>query len=374
MTQHDQFGIEEEFFVIDAATHAMQKRVSAGFHEELEDRLGSGMRHGGPHWRVGTAMTPGISMREALEELRHLRRAAGQVGAQHGLGLMAAGTHPTASWDDGRGAKNGKKPEGAMADVRDLAQRSLVCGLHVHVELPDPDMRVDVMRRIVPYIPHFIALSTSSPFWGARQTGLMGYRLAAHDELPRTGLPEMFENTAAYERYVDALVSSRMMDTSGYVWWVVRPALDAPWLELRAPDSCTRLEDTVAIAALYRALVRFLVRNPHHNAGADSVEHAIASENKWRAQRYGVHGSFVDLAQRRAISVRDAVEGLLNLVADDAADLGCLDEMMGARAIVEQGTSADMQLAVFQEAQHRMGNRKDALKAVKHWLAQTTLH
>ncbi|MGQ3674114.1 carboxylate-amine ligase [Xanthobacter sp. TB0139] len=374
MTQHYQFGIEEEFFVIDVGSKAMQKRIPAGFHEELGERLGSAARHGGLQWRVGTVSAFGTSMREAQDELRHLRRSVGQVGAQHGLGLMAAGTHPTASWEDGRGGKGDKKLKAAMADMRASAPRSMVCSLHVHVALPDPDMRVDVMRRIVPYIPHFIALSTSSPFWGARQTGVMGYRLAAHDDVPRTGLPEMFENNAAYERYVDALASARMMDASGYVWWVVRPALDAPWLELRAPDSCTRLEDAVAIAALYRALVRFLVRNPHHNARADSVDHAIAAENKWRAQRYGVHGSFVDLAQRRAISVRDAVEGVLNLVSDDAADLGCLDEMSGVRAIVEQGTSADMQLAVFQEAQHRMGNKKDALKAVKHWLAQTTLH
>lgn len=378
MTQSYQFGIEEEFFVIDAASRAIHKRRPAGFHQELAERLGRATRQGARAdallpWQVGVSTAPTASMEDAAADLRHLRHVAATVGAQHGLGILAAGTHPTAMWDSARDAK-ASRYDSMVTDLQMMAERSMVCGMHVHVELPDPDMRVDVMRRIVPYIPHFIALSTSSPFWASKQTGLMGYRLAASDELPRTGLPEMFEDNAAYERYVNALVSARMMSDSSSVWWVVRPSRTAPTLELRAPDSCTRLEDTLAIAALYRALVRFLVRNPHHNAGVGTVDRAIADENKWRAQRYGVHGSFVDLAQNRAIAVRDAVEGVLNLVAEDADALGSLKELMQIRTIIEQGTSADMQLAMFEEARHRTGNKRDALVAVKTWLAQTTQH
>ncbi len=377
MAQHYQFGIEEEFFVIDSASRAIQKRLTAGFRQELAERVEGGTGQGQLAdallpWQVGVSTAPTSSMQDAADGLRHLRQVAGMVGEQHGLGILAAGTHPTAVWDSGRDAKTSRY-DAMVTDLQMLAERSMVCGLHVHVELPDPDMRVDVMRRIVPYIPHFIALSTSSPFWASKQTGLMGYRLAASDELPRTGLPEMFEDNPAYERYVNALVSARMMSDSSSVWWVVRPSRTSPTLELRAPDSCTRLEDTLAIAALYRALVRFLVRNPHHNAGVGTVDRAIADENKWRAQRYGVHGSFVDLAQRRAIAVRDAVEGLLNLVAEDADALGSLKELTQIRTIAEQGTSADMQLAMFEEARHRTGNKRDAFLAVKAWLAHTTL-
>jgi len=372
MSQHYRFGIEEEFFVVDAVTKAVRRRMPQAFFEHLREELGPSVTVEMLQAQLEISTRPATTALGARDELRHLRQTAGQVAAGHGLAFIAAGTHPTATWDGARATKT-HRYDGLMNDLQMLGERNMVCGLHVHVELPDPDQRVDVMRRIIPYIPHFIALATSSPFWASRQTGLMGYRLAAYDELPRTGLPEMFPSAADYERYVDALVSARAITDSSYVWWSIRPSRKLPTLELRAPDSCTRLDDTIAIAALYRSLVRFLVRNPHHNAEAGAVDRAIADENKWRAQRYGVHGSFVDLAQRRAVSVRDAVEGLVNLVAEDAEALDCHHDLMHVRTIAEAGTSADVQLAVFQEAQHRTGNRSEALQAVQSWLAQATL-
>lgn len=372
MTGDYSFGIEEEFFVVDAVTHSVQRRMPAGFFDELKEQLGDSVSVEMLQAQLEITTRPSIGSGSALDELRDLRHAVADVAAQHGLGVIAAGTHPTATWDGVR-ATRANRYDGVMNDLKMLGERNMVCGLHVHVELPDPDERVNVMRRMVPYIPHFIALSTSSPFWGAKQTGLMGYRLAAYDELPRTGLPEMFESNAAYERYVDALVSARAIADSSYVWWTIRPSRNLPTLELRAPDSCTRIVDTVAIAALFRALARFLVRNPHHNRDVGAVDRAIADENKWRAQRYGVHGSFVDLAERRALSVRDAVDGLVHLVGEDAEALGCLDALLHVRTIAEGGTSADVQLAVFQEALHRTGKRNEAFDAVKTWLAHTTM-
>lgn len=372
MCEHYRFGIEEEFFVVDAETNAVQRRMPEGFFAELKDTLGSAVTGELLQSQIEIATTPRTAMGDALEDLRELRQSVAAVAAAHGLAVIASGTHPTATWE-GVKASRANRYDGLMHDLQMLGERNMLCGLHVHVELPDPDQRVDVMRRMVPYLPHFIALSTSSPFWGSRHTGLMGYRLAAYDELPRTGLPEMFASAADYERYVDALVQARAITDSSYVWWAMRPSRKLPTLELRAPDSCTRMADSVAIAALYRALARFLVRNAHHNAEAGAVERAIADENKWRAQRYGVHGSFVDLKERRAVSVRDAVDGLVNLVAQDAEALGCLDALLHVRTIAEVGTSADIQLAVFNEAQHRTGNRAEALKAVKSWLAHATL-
>lgn len=372
MSNDYSFGIEEEFFVVDAHTKAVQRRMPAGFFDELKDRLGESVSVEMLQSQLEIATRPTTGIGSAQDEIRGLRHAVSQVAGEHGLAVIAAGTHPTATWDGVR-ATRAHRYDGVMNDLKMLGERNMVCGLHVHVELPDPDQRVNVMRRMVPYIPHFIALSTSSPFWGAKQTGLMGYRLAAYDELPRTGLPEMFENSGDYERYVEAMVAARAITDSSYVWWAIRPSRQLPTLELRAPDSCTRSGDTVAIAALYRALVRFLVRNPHHNRDVGPVDRAIADENKWRAQRYGVHGSFVDLAQRRAVAVRDAVDGLVNLVSSDAEALGCLDALLRVRTIAEEGTSADVQLAVFQEAQHRTGNRTEALGAVKSWLATTTV-
>lgn len=372
MTSTYKFGIEEEFFVVDAETKAVQRRMPSGFFADLKDGLGGAVTVELLQSQLEIATNPATRSGGALDELRDLRGKASRIAAEHGLAFIAAGTHPTASWD-GVHHTQANRYDGLMQDLQMLGERNMVCGLHVHVELPDPDQRVDVMRRMLPYLPHFIALATSSPFWGSKQTGLMGYRLAAYDELPRTGLPELFEDNAAYQAYVDALVSARAITDSSYVWWALRPSAKHPTLELRAPDSCTRVEDAVAIATLYRALVRYLVRTPAHNAGIGTVHRAIANENKWRAQRYGIHGSFVDLEERRAVPVPDAVEQLLNLVADDADALGALDALMHLRTIAASGTSADMQLAIFQEAHHRTGNRGEGLNAVKNWLAQTTL-
>ncbi len=263
--------------------------------------------------------------------------------------------------------------DNVMEDLQMIGQRNMLCGLHVHVELPDPDDRVDIMMRMLPYLPLFIALATSSPFWRARPTGLKGYRLAAYDELPRTGVPELFRTPAEYDAYISALVNAGVMEDSSYVWWAIRPSLKHPTLELRAPDSCTLVEDSIAIAALYRTLARRLTRNPWQNWDLTAVTRAIVVENKWRAQRYGVHGTFVDISGNGAISVAEMLEQVIEEVERDALALGCLKEVEHCRTIVGSGTSADTQLAVFEQAQGRSEGRADALRAVTDWIAEATL-
>jgi carboxylate-amine ligase len=141
-----------------------------------------------------------------------------------------------------------------MDDLQLIGLRDLLCGMHVHVQLPDGEDRVDVMTRMLPYLPLFVALSTSSPFWTSHCTGLKSYRLAAYDELPRTGVPELFRKTEEFEAYIEALTKAGAIENSSYIWWAIRPSLKHPTLELRAPDSCTFVDDSVAIAALYRSL------------------------------------------------------------------------------------------------------------------------
>jgi carboxylate-amine ligase len=260
--------------------------------------------------------------------------------------------------------------DAVMDDLQMIGQRNMLCGLHVHVELPDPDERVDVMTRMLPYLPLFVALATSSPFWHSRPTGLMGYRLAAYDELPRTGVPELFRTKEEFDAYVAALVRAGVMEDSSFVWWAMRPSRRHPTLELRAPDCCTLVEDSIAIAALYRTLARHLTRNPWLNAEIDAVARAIAVENKWRAQRYGVHGTFV--GDMGAVSVAEMLDQVINDIAPDAAVLGCLRELMHCRTIVRGGTSADTQLAVF--ATHAQGgDATRGLRAVTDWIAAATL-
>jgi carboxylate-amine ligase len=247
----------------------------------------------------------------------------------------------------------------------------MLCGLHVHVELPEANDRVDVMCRMIPYIPLFIALSTSSPFWQSHRTGLKGYRLAAYDELPRTGVPELFRTREEFDAYVQALVRAGVIEDSSYIWWAIRPSHKLPTLELRAPDCCTRLADAIGIAALYRALAHRLFRNPRLNADIDAIARAIIVENKWRAQRYGVEGTFADGRGGGALTVAGMLDHVLNEIADDAEDLGCRAEVEHCRDIVRRGTSADAQLAIY--AEHEADGNERALRAVTDWIAAETL-
>jgi carboxylate-amine ligase len=201
----------------------------------------------------------------------------------------------------------------------------------------------------------------------------MGYRLAAYDELPRTGLPELFKTQAEYDDYVSMLVDSRVIADSSYVWWAVRPSRRFPTLELRAPDACTNVDDTLAVAALYRSLVRHLVLNPGLNAQLSPVSRALIQENKWRAQRYGIHGSFVDEDRRVTVPIGQVLEEVIELVMEDAEALGCEADLARCLAIIERGTSADGQIAVWQSALSSAETPHDALRAVKTWIAHQTL-
>jgi|SRR5579862_196517 len=362
------FGIEEEYFLCDA--HTLQ------VPPETPDALFRRANFGGAgsigreflQAQIEVATEPHCQAGDARRELLRLRQNAAGAAAEHGLSILACGTHPTAYWKEAV-----QSPKDRYAQVMDalqmIGQRNMLCGMHVHVEFPDPTRRVDVMTRMLPYLPLFIALSASSPFWQGRVTGLKGYRLAAYDELPRTGLPELFRGNAEYDAYVDAMVLSGAIADASHLWWAIRPSLKYPTLELRAPDCCTRLDDSLALASLYRALARFLYGHPEHNAEIDVVDRAIAVENKWRAQRYGAQGTFV--TRSGGIAVGDFLNGILQLVAADAEALGCAGELDHCRIIAAEGTSADAQLRVFTENEHEGADI--ALHKVTRWIRDATL-
>src|SRR4051812_32570034 len=274
---------------------------------------------------------------------------------------MASGTHPPPSW---RSSPPSPKPryQEMIEDLRTIGHRNMLCGMHVHVQLPDPEKRFAVMRAMIPYIPLFIALSTSSPFWNSKDTGLKGYRLAAYDELPRTGLPELFETKREYDDYISALTRSGVMPDESYVWWGMRPSSRHPTLELRAPDVCTFVDDALALASLYRALARHFYRRPELSAEVTSVDRAIAVENKWRAQRYGTDCIFA--SKDGPVEIQHMLSSLGERIAEDAEVLGCEKEIEDCKMILARGSSADAQLRIWQE-------RGDLL-AVNRWIASTT--
>ncbi|HTZ00846.1 MAG TPA: carboxylate-amine ligase [Xanthobacteraceae bacterium] len=363
-----QFGIEEEYFLADAETGEVPAETPDSLFETAAFGAPGHIGREFLQAQIEVATEPHDQLDDARIELRQLRLNAAAAAAEHGLSILACGTHPMASWRDSVQSPKDRYDK-VMDDLQMIGQRNMLCGMHVHVEFPDPARRIDVMMRIMPYLPLFIALAASSPFWQRRATGLKGYRLAAYDELPRTGLPELFHTAAEYDAYVDAMVRSGAMADASHLWWAIRPSLKYPTLELRAPDCCTRLDDSIALAALYRSLVRFLYRYPEYETGLDVVDRAIAVENKWRAQRYGSQGSFV--TRSGAVTVADMLDRIIELVEADARALGCPEQVGNCRAIVVEGSSADAQLRIFTENQHE--GAEIALQKVARWIRDATL-
>jgi len=364
-------GMEEEYFLFDAKTRHAVRRVDKKFLSQAQKQLGDHVMTEMLQLQIEVATPPCASMKEVRIYLAHYRRTLGRLAAAHKLGLAALGTFPLAYWPEQ--IVTPKARYGAiMDDLHMIGYRNMLCGMHVHVAVPDVDTRINLVMRLTPFLPLLLALSTSSPFWQGHLTGLAGYRLAAYDELPRTGLPELFRTNEDYSEFVAALPWAKIIPDASYIWWAIRPSLNNPTIELRVADSCTRLDDAIAIAALFRCLVRALDCDRALNAGFDRVGRAITQENKWHAQRYGIGATFVEPFSRSPLTVREWLNQVLDFVAEDAAALDCTAEMEHLHTIVADGTSADRQIEIFSKAMAAGRRRLTALKEVVDWAAAET--
>jgi glutamate---cysteine ligase / carboxylate-amine ligase len=365
------FGIEEEYFVFDVKTRRAATSANDKFIAAARRRLGNRVATEMLQSQIESVSPPCNSMDEMREHLVHCRRVLAEEAAARGLGIAALGTFPLADWPD-QIITPSPRYDAILDDLQMVGLRNMLCGMHVHVELPDPNSRVDLMMRLTPYLPLLLALSTSSPFWQGHLTGLRGYRLAAYDELPRTGLPELFRTKSDYDEFVSALVWAKIIPDASYIWWAIRPSLRFPTIELRIADSCTTLEDGLAIAALFRCLVRALDRDRALNAGFDRVGRAITVENKWHAQRYGVAATFVDAFRRQPRTTDEWLDEVLDFIDEDMAALNCQMSIARLSQIVGRGTSADRQIEVFTKARRAGRRRGSALKDVVDWAAKET--
>jgi carboxylate-amine ligase len=366
------FGIEEEYFVFDAKTRRGVRRMNKRFHAAAKRRLGDHVARELLQSQIEVVTPPCSSMQQARDFLAQYRTVVGESAHEQGLGIAATGTFPLAFWPE-QSATEKVRYDTIMDDLQMIGFRNMMCGLHVHVEVPDQSTRINLIMRLTPYLPLLLALSTSSPFWQGHLTGLRGYRLAAYDELPRTGLPELFRTESDYQDYIAALAGAGIIPDASFIWWAVRPSVKFPTLELRVSDSCTRLDDAMAIAALFRCLVCMLNRDRNCNAGFDRVGRAITAENKWRAQRYGVDATFIDPMERTPLTMAGWLDAVCDLISPDASAFGCQSEISRLQAIVRNGTSANHQIAVYKSAIATGKTRLTALKAVIDWAARETL-
>ena len=340
-------GIEEEYQLIDPESRQLTSYVQEFLEEGrmvLEDQIKPELMRS--QVEVGSRICRSIG--EAREEVVRLRKAVADVAAGHGLVVAAASTHPFSSWKT-QEISDGKRYTKHVEKLAELARRMLIFGMHVHVGIADRELLIDVMDQARYFMPHILALSTSSPFWHGRDTGLKSYRSIVFENLPRTGLPPDFGSWAEYARFVDILLDTESIDEPTKIWWDIRPHPRFPTLEFRVSDICTRVDETICVAALLQAIVAKLIVLRQRNQSWRRYRHHLIEENKWRAVRYGVAGELIDFGRRRAVPLAQLIDELLDWVDEVLDELGCRAEAEYARTIVQGGSSADRQLAVWRE-------------------------
>jgi carboxylate-amine ligase len=365
-------GIEEEYLIVDAANGDLVAEPPQAFFDACSEKIGPDFTNEFLQSQIEVGTPVCCSLAEARAALSRLRQTVGALASEQGMAPIAASTHPFATWHSQRHTARQRYDE-LRRDLRAVADRLLICGMHVHVAIEDEDLRIEVFNQLSYFLPHLLALSTSSPFWQGLDTGLKSYRLTVFDGLPRTGLPESFGSYGEYQRTVEVLTRANLIEDASKIWWDLRLSARFPTIEMRVTDVCPRLEDALTIAALYRCLARMLFRLRASNQRWRSYSRFLINENRWRAQRYGGDEGLVDLGKGEVIAFPDLVDELIDLIAEDAEHFGCGAEVRRARDIARHGTSADRQRATYETALDAGVDSEQALREVVRSLIDETL-
>ena len=355
-------GIEEEYLLVDVDSRALAEAPD-GFIDDCRSDLSDQVS---PEFlqcqvEIGTKICANIG--EARDELRHLRSTISRHAARHGLAPIAVSCHPLADWKH-QSHTDKDRYHALNRDLGGVARRLLICGCHVHVGIDDDALRIDLMRQMSYFLPHLLALSSSSPFWQGEDTGLHSYRISVFDNLPRTGLPPDFASWAEYERTVGVITDLELIEDTSKIWWDIRPSHQYPTLETRIMDVSPRLEDALTLAALNQSLLRMLWGLRTRNQRWRSYGRCLIGENRWRAQRYGVDEGLIDFGLGEIVDFPRLADELVRLVEEDAVALECLDEVQRVREIAAEGTSSTRQRAAAAAARDAGLDRDQQMRAV----------
>ncbi len=340
-------GIEEEYQLIDPETRELAP-WGPEFLDQGEKLLPGQLKPEMMRSQIEVGSRVCADIGELRGEVVRLRRAVSSLAAEHGLAVAAASTHPFSQWSD-QPLTPADRYHKLTEDLRDVARRLLIFGTHVHVGIEDPELRIDVMNQARYFMPHILALSTSSPFWHGRETGLKSYRSVIFGNMPRSGVGPAFRSWGEYQDFITTLVRTRCIEEPTMIWWDIRPHSLFPTLEFRVCDISTRVDEAVCIAALLQALVAKLIQLRHQNQSWRIYRHHLLTENKWRAVRFGLDGKMVDFGRREEVPLRFLVAELLDLVDDVVDELGVREEVSYAHTILREGSSADRQLKTWRE-------------------------
>jgi glutamate---cysteine ligase / carboxylate-amine ligase len=354
-------GIEEEFQIVDAdgELKAHIDAVMAAATPTLGESVKPEMMQSVVE--VGTKICANVT--EAREEITRLRASLIEILGRSDLRLVSAGTHPFSKWAD-QLVTDKDRYRALEAEMQDVVRELLIFGLHVHVGISEPNLRIDIFNEARYLLPHLLCLSTSSPFWMGRDTGLKSYRSVLWSRFPRTGIPPDFESMDEYENFLELLVKTNSIEDGSKIWWDLRPHHLYPTIEFRICDAATRIDETICIAALTQAFVAKLIKLRRQNLGFRKYAPRLIRENKWRAMRHGLEGKLIDFGKQEELQEAELIHELLEFVDDVVDELGSRKDCEYALQIIEGGTSAHRQLAVFKET--------GDLKAVVDHLATET--
>lgn len=355
-------GIEEEYLLVDKSSCDLAEAPQA-MMDDCVEVLGAQVS---PEFlrcqvEVGTSVCKNIT--EARSDLKRLRTTVAEIANRYGLAPLAVSCHPTADWKDQHHTDK-ERYNTLDRDMAAVARRLLISGMHVHICIEEPDLRIDLMNQFTYFLPHLLALSCSSPFWQGQDTGLSCYRLTVFDNVPRTGLPAVFNSWGEFERSAKAIIATGAIEDSTKIWWDLRPSGRFPTLETRICDNSPRMEHALTIAALTQCLMRMLYRLRIKNQRWRIYDHFLVRENRWRAQRYGMAEGLIDFGRGEVVPYAELLEEMIALLAEDAEALGCLNEIENARDILDQGNGADRQRAVRAAELEIHGDNDRAMKAV----------
>lgn len=355
-------GIEEEFQLIDPKTRGLRSHIHHLLNDD-EHLLGDQLK---PELHqsvieLGTRICTDV--KDARREVISLRTSLAKLARKKKLTIAAAGTHPFSHWQDQKITVNPRYKE-IIEDLQQVARANLIFGLHVHVGIDDREQAIHVMNAVRYFLPHIFALSTNSPFWQGRNTGLKSYRSKIFDRFPRTGIPDHFQSLSEYENYIKLLVKTRCIDNAKKIWWDIRMHPFFNTLEFRICDVPMRVDETITLAALFQAVTAKLYKLLNKNLGFRLYRRLLLNENKWRAARYGITGKLIDFGKQEEVPYADLMHELLDFVDDVVDELGSREEIGYVHRILEHGTGADRQLEVW--------NQSNDLKAVVDYIVEET--
>lgn len=355
-------GIEEEFQIIDPETRELKSHVESivggekdlsTFKRELHQSV----------IEIGTKVCHGIE--EARKDLVDLRSQLARAAMANGMRVGAAGTHPSSHWVEQEITAD-PRYEGLLEEMQMTARSNLIFGLHVHVGIPDRAVAVQILNSARYFLPHCLAFSTNSPFWVGRATGFKSYRVKVFERFPRTGLPGYFASLAEYDDYLSTLVQTNCIDNAKKIWWDARVHPFFNTIEYRVCDVPMRVEETLALAALFQAITAKLYRMTKQNITWRVYRRALLNENKWRASRYGIHGKLIDFSKKKEVDFRILAEELFDFVEEVIDELGTREQFEVLRHILAEGTGADRQERVFEEGGREFNHLVDYIIEETH--------